>query len=272
MHISFIYLCSFSTISKVETYGNLGRVPELNSKQFLFVRESCLSMFQEETTLSGVTYLKIQSHFCGSMFFHLRQLIPIRSNFLCDMDIFRLPWKHITTKDLPYDFRYLRTQKCVLPLPYHPGVWYTYSTYKYHKIQPNEGKYAIHGSYGSDILTHGEINGSDFLFQQISHHSCRESQGKPALKLTGWHLPGESPSKRKLISLPRHPFSGATVDGSEIRLTTWDVYVNSGIFTISTGLPYQLVQVPSTVCSFQGRQYTFTRGLLLPSPSTSVVK
>ena len=28
-----IYLCSFSAISKVEKYGNLGRVPELNSKQ-----------------------------------------------------------------------------------------------------------------------------------------------------------------------------------------------------------------------------------------------
>ena len=68
IHISFVYLCSFSAISKVEKYGNLGRVPELNSKQFLFVHESCLSMFQEETTLSGVTYLKIQSHFCGSMF------------------------------------------------------------------------------------------------------------------------------------------------------------------------------------------------------------
>jgi len=147
-----IYLCSFSAISKVEKYGNLGRVPELNSKQFLFVRESCLSMSQEETTLSGVTYLKIQSHFCGSMFFHLRQLIPIRSNFLCDMDIFRLPWKHITTKDLPRDFGYLRTQKFVLPFPYHPGIWYTYCTYMYHKNQPNVGKYAIHGSYGSEIL------------------------------------------------------------------------------------------------------------------------
>ena len=92
-------------------------------------------------------------------------------------------------------------------------------------------------------IPQGEIKGSDFLFQHIASLLQGNHMG-PTSPETNRLAPDRlGPSKRKLISLPRHPFLGATVDGSEIRLTTWDVYVNSGIFTISTGLPYQLVQV-----------------------------
>ena len=190
IHISFIYVL-FRPYQRSKNMVTLAECPSwIASNSYLFVKVVYQCLKKRQLWVVWLIW-KFKVIFVGVCFFHLRQLIPIRSNFLCDMDIFRLPWKHITTKDLPRDFGYLRTQKFVLPFPYHPGIWYTYCTYMYHKNQPNVGKYAIHGSYGSEILyTTGGNQRIWFFVPTYRITPAGKSQGKPALKLTGWHLPG----------------------------------------------------------------------------------